>query len=374
MNWFITVVFFFNWLGNAHFCVADLYNNGDGLDRSSQWIFREDVMLKFYDAAHTADRSKELLQNQLRHFLENLQKNLSTSPVLNGFRNDPAIVVDGPKLDVNSSTNYLQRITKLKELSIFFHIASDSAGTFARHSEQFFDTAKNLSYILLLKLRQVPSTQPTPVKIMLTNYFEEMEYFHIIFSEIMDEALEYTQSILHTIQKTFIHYAEIQRSVLDWKLKIDVVCCNRYMEFSQNYSSQIFKCAAGNDLNTAADIFSITILNAKYIMRQLEFRIQQIFNCFVFGKYKIRCRFLYNAERDFQQLFMKLEELESYYAIRKKSGRTLARVRRMGQFQETPRAINVQNSEKLLKCIPPNFPVAQMPSSLRSCFYFIGHD
>ncbi|XP_068156461.1 uncharacterized protein [Drosophila tropicalis] len=313
------------------------------------------VPMKFYDSLRTSDSSKEELQNKLRNFLENLQKNLTTSTLLSGL-----------DTSISSTQNHF---LKLQELSTFFHDASETAGSFARDSETFYEVTKNSSYALLLKLRQVPMAQPTEIKILLTNYFAEMEFFHIMFSEIMDEALEYTQYVLRAIQKVFIYYADAQRYILqDWNLKPNMVCCKMYMDFLQLYSAQIFKCAADHELNIAYDVYAMAETNAKYIMRQLEFRIQRLFNCFLFKSYQIRCQFLLNAEQDFEKLFSKLEELETYFDIKTKRGRVSAlRLRR-----------NLQNENDIMEsrveiadCLPKDFPHGQMQKDLKSCFYFV---
>lgn len=195
-----------------------------------------------------------------------------------------------------------------------------------------------------------------------------MEFFHIMFSEIIDEVLEYTQNTLLAIQNTFTYFANVQGFVLDnWNFKGDDNCCKEYVEFLQLYSAQIFKCTAGHKLSVAFDVFAMTELTSKYVMHQLEFRIQRLFNCFYFGNYEVRCKFLQNAESDFEVLFNKIEELEIYYDIKTKNGRVsslrLRRRRNIENDSNVPRAH--------YDCIPNEFPLGQMHNSLKQCFYNI---
>ncbi|XP_017849079.1 uncharacterized protein LOC108604225 [Drosophila busckii] len=326
-----------------------------GLDKwhQSRSTSSEYIPSDFYNAMRLADQSKQSLHNQLRSFLENLQKNLTTSKVLGD--------VDG------NYKSTLSQMKKLYELPEFFYATADIANALARDSEQYFEVSKNCSSTLLLKLRQIPSSLPTSVKLLLTNYFEEMEFFHITFSEILDEALEYTQNAFIATQKAFVQYADVQQFVLDkWNFKGDATCCKEYMEFLQFYSAQIFKCAAGSELTTAYDVFAMTEMTGKYIIQQLEFRIQRIFNCLLFGNYEIRCTFLKDAEQDFQPLLNKIDELKIFYDIRIKHGRVSAyRLTRRGTQIYTEAFDDVTNEPK---CLPDNFPHNQMQSSLKSCF------
>ncbi|XP_030081616.1 uncharacterized protein LOC111598610 [Drosophila hydei] len=324
-------------------------------DKWAQAIKGEYIPMQFYDAMRSAENSKQAFQNQIRNFGEHLQRNLTMSNVLS-LRHENQL-----------NTEHQRR--KLHELSAFFYTAADVAGVFARDSEISFEVAKNSSYTLLLQLRQIPSTQPIPVKMLLTNYFAEMEFFHIMFSEIIDEALEYTQNILLATQKTFTYYADVQRFVLEnWNFKGDAFCCKEYMEFLKHYSDQIFKCAVGRGLDIAFDVFAMTELTSKYVMRQLEFRIQRLFNCLYLGSYEIRCKFLQNAEKDFEMLFTKIEELEIFYDIKIKNGRVSSlRQRRQAHIEE-----DATNSVKAHdNCIPEDFPRSQMHKSLKLCFYNI---
>lgn len=323
------------------------------LGAPSHLITGEHVSLNFYSSLESGDFVKNNLQSLLHNFLENLQSNLSTSSILN------ADVVSRP---VNSEL-YQYQLRRLYDLAYYFEHSSEAAGNFALKAECFFEISKNESYNLLLKLRQVPSAQrflPTAVKMHLTDYFAEMEFFHVMFSEVIDEALEYIVDTLRSIQGVFLNYADIQREVLrTWNLKSDEWCCTTYMEFLQRWSAQIFKCAADKNLYTVYDVYATTEMFTKYIMRQLEFRIQRLYNCFIFGNYQIRCQYLRKPEQDFEKLFAKLDELQQYIDIKIKKGRvSINRSRRR------------RHQQKLHdKCIPHGFPHSQMPNDLRTCFY-----
>jgi len=239
------------------------------------------------------------------------------------------------------------------------------------------------------------------VKMDLTNYFAEMEYFHVMLSEIVDEALEHIVETVQALQRTFLKYADLQRQMLrTWNFKPEESCNNRYMHFLLHWSDKIFKCSVGSELNVAYDTFAITELVIKYIMRELEFRIQRLYNCFLFGDYRIRCRFLQNPSKDFSKLFSKLEELQTYYDIKIRGGRILAnrqyfpQRRRRSKIDVETVHINFQmdndendiNDTKIeLKpiynnnnynnnidsCLPSNFPYEPIiNSNLKNCFYF----
>ncbi|XP_051862435.1 uncharacterized protein LOC132784680 [Drosophila nasuta] len=322
-------------------------------ERRMYSIRGEYIPLEFFTVMNSADLSKQNLQNQLRNFLENLQKNFTTSAMLN--------VIDYKHKSNRDQTR------KLWDLSDFFNLSADVAKTFAHDSKKYYEVVKNSSYTLLLHLRQIPSTQPTLVKLLLTNYFAEMEFFHIMFSEIIDEVLEYTQNTMLSIQNTFMYYADIQRFILEnWNLRSDISCIKEYTEFLQPYSAKVFKCTTDAKLDVVFDVFAMTELTSKYIMRQLEFRIQRLFNCFYFGNYEIRCKFLQHADRNFEILFNKIEELEIYYDIKTNNGRVSAfRLRRQSNSynEEDTDALKIHT-----KCIPKNFPLSEMHTSLKSCF------
>ncbi|KAI8114746.1 hypothetical protein FF38_04441 [Lucilia cuprina] len=320
-------------------------------------ISGEHISLDFYAAVELSDGAKNDLQELLYNFLENLQRNLSTSSILN------TVVAKPIDIEINR-----YQLGKLNDLADFFQHSSNTAGQFAQKAEHFFETSKNESHSLLLKLRQLPSAQrflPTAVKMRLTDYFAEMEFFHVMFSEIIDEALEYIVDTLRSIQRTFLRYADIQRDTLrTWNFKSDEWCCNTYLDFLQQWSAHIFKCAASSNLHVAYDVYATTETSTKYIMRQLEFRIQRLYNCFIFGNYELRCQFLRKPEIDFEKLFAKLDELQQYFDIKIKGGRVTndRSGRRRRQQDETK---NIYD-----KCIPYGFPDIQMTTSLKTCFYF----
>lgn len=323
-------------------------------------ISGEHISLDFYAAIEMGDGAKNDLQSLLHNFFENLQRNLSTSSILN-------TVVTKP-IDIQMNR---YQLGKLNDLADYFQHSSETAGRFAQKAEHFFETSKNESFSLLLKLRQVPSAQrflPTAIKMQLTDYFAEMEFFHVMFSEIIDEALEYIVDTLLSIQRTFLRYADIQREVLrTWNFKSDEWCCNTYMDFLQQWSAHIFKCATSKELQIAYDVYATTETGTKHIMRQLEFRIQRLYNCFIFGNYEIRCQFLRKPEEDFEKLFAKLDELQQYFDIKIKRGRVTinrSNIRRRRQLDES------NYSAIYDKCIPYGFPDVQMMSSLKTCFYF----
>lgn len=313
------------------------------------------ISLEFYAALKNGNDKKNNLQRTLQNFIETLQKNLSTSDILN---------VGGNNLDLESGADKLARLYGLAD---YFEYASEMASSFGCVAENFFEVAKNESVNLLQKLRQVPSAQrylPTKVKMRLTDYFAEMEYFHVMLSEVIDEALEYIVDTLRSTQTIFMRYADVQREILRmWNLRLDDWCINAYVDFLQFWSTEIFKCASRKDLSVAYDVYATTETTTTHIMRQLEFRIQRLYNCFIFGGYQIRCTFLYNPERDFHALFSKLEDLQQYLDIKIKRGRIqVARTRLLSEGQKY---------EKTYKqCIPKKFPENQMADSLKQCFYF----
>ncbi|KAH8344905.1 hypothetical protein KR067_010601 [Drosophila pandora] len=316
----------------------------------------EQIPKEFYLSIENSNEFKLNLQRKLLHFLENIQKNLTISTVFGSFQND------FPNAD-----KYIHR---LQELSMFFYEASYSVEKFAIESEKFFEIIKITSNSLLLKLRQVPKAQPTHVKLLLTNYFSEMEFFHIFFSEVIDEALEYTTTILQTIQKLFYSYADIQNGILiNWKLKHNLECCKLYADFLHHHSARIFKCATADKLQIAFDLYSVTKINAKYIVKQLEFRIQRLLNCINFGSYSIRCPFLNNAEGDFETLFNKLSELELYLNIKmKKSGIFVTNIRNHNVNSDLRKLPYLESSQQA--CLLNDFPYNQMSKQLKECFYF----
>ncbi|KAH8285928.1 hypothetical protein KR054_007389 [Drosophila jambulina] len=317
-------------------------------------ISAEHVSKEFYFAIERSDSSKEKLQHKLHHFLEKLQKNFTMSTVLSDFG----------KGDM-SAENYKVRI---HELLTFFYEASSFFGEFSNDIESFYEISKNASYTLLLKLRRIPTVQPKHVKVLLTNYFAEMEFFHMIFSEVLNDVLEYTIGTLTAIQKIFFYYAEAHSVIFcNWKLKVDLECRKLYADFIQHHSAKIFECAAGQNLKLTYDVYAVTKLNVKYIIKQLEFRIQRLFSCFIFGSYAIQCTFLNNADRDFEHLFNKLADLEMYLDIKKKKDWvSVLRHRQGSDAGEYTKAFPT-----LENCLSNDFPRSQISNRLQDCFYII---
>ncbi|XP_017062227.2 uncharacterized protein LOC108102086 [Drosophila ficusphila] len=313
----------------------------------------EHIPNQFYKAIEKSDSSKLNLQSKLRNFMENLQKNLTMSAVLTAFE--------------NTSHNADDYIIRMQELSTFFFKVSYAIEQFAIDGEAFYETSKNSSHALLLKLRQVPTAQPTLVKVLLTNYFAEMEFFHVLFSEILNEALEYSSETLKDIQNIFYYYADTQSTILqNLNLKIDLECCKLYLDFLQHHSAQIFRCATGDKLNIVYDVYAVTKLNVKYIMRQLEFRIQRLLNCLIFKSFIIQCNFLTSAEKDLENLFNKLFELEMYLDGKTKKGSILAsRLLRRNIWYDS----SIQSQSSLKDCLPRDFPRGQMSTELTKCLF-----
>ncbi|KAH8241724.1 hypothetical protein KR032_007545 [Drosophila birchii] len=334
--------------------IAGVSSNHPRLALPFHSISAEHISKDFYYTIERSDRSKEKLQHKLHHFLEDLQKNLSMSTVFSDFRkSDP------------SAANYIVRIDKLL---IFFYEASNVFGQFSNDVETFYEASKNSSHALLLKLRQIPTAQPKYVKVLLTNYFTEMEFFHMMFSEVINDALEYTIGTLTAIQKIFFYYAETQSSILhNWKLKLDLECRKLYADFLQHHSAKIFECTAGHNLKLTYDVYAVTKLNVKYIMKQLEFRIQRLFKCFIFGSYATQCTFLNNADLDFEPLFSKLAELDMYLDIKTKTGRvSVLRHRRGSDADEFSNDVPILNN-----CLLNDFPQNEISNRLKDCFHMI---
>ncbi|XP_032575222.1 uncharacterized protein LOC116801205 [Drosophila sechellia] len=352
MNWRSFIVTLLVW------SIQILQLNGTGiknLSRTRDSFRAVQVPKQFYDAIEKADFSKHSLQNKLEHFLEKLQKNFTISAVLS----------DSEDI-ITSERNY---VYKIRELSTFFYEASFSFQQFSSDIKTFYETSKNASYALLFKLRQVPTGQPTLVKVLLTNYFAEIEFFHVLFSEIIDEAMEYSTESLKRIQELFFYYADTQNNILEnWKLKTNSECCKLYVNFLQNQSSQIFKCATLDNLNIIYDVYSVTKLNIKYIIRQLEFRIQRLFNCLMYNSLNLQCKLLKSAEQDLKTLFRNLAELDMFIDIKTKKGRAAAlRFRRGNTWNNNQ--IKLEPNQNY--CLPIGFPNTQMSTELKECFYFL---
>eukprot|EP00099_Drosophila_melanogaster_P001201 NP_001036631.1 uncharacterized protein Dmel_CG40298 [Drosophila melanogaster] len=355
MNWRSFIVTLINCIV---WSIQVIQLNGTGiknLGRTRDSFRAVQVPQQFYDAIEQSDFSKHSLQNKLEHFLEKLQKNLTISAVLS----------DSEDI-VTSERNY---VYKMRELSTFFYEASFSFEQFSSDIQTFYETSKNASYALLFKLRQVPTGQPTLVKALLTNYFAEIEFFHVLFSEIIDDAMEYSTKSLKWIQELFVYYADTQNNILEnWKLKTNLECCKLYVNFLQDQSSQIFKCATVDNLNIIYDVYSVTKLNIKYILRQLEFRIQRLFNCLLYNSPNIQCKLLKRAEKDLKTLFRNLSELDMFIDIKTKKGKAAALRFRRGNTWNSNQ-IKLEPNQNY--CLPIGFPNTQMSTDLKECFYFL---
>ncbi|XP_017127223.2 uncharacterized protein LOC108145967 [Drosophila elegans] len=355
MNWFcFTFITWQIWFIQANQIIVSANRHHAGSYHLPQSLKGEQIPKEFYKAIEKSEGSKKNLQHKLRHFLEKLQQNLTMSSVLSDSDNTAANIED--------------YIIRMQELSTFFYKASFSFEQFAVDTDSLYEITKNTSHALLLKLRQVPTAQPTLVKVLLTNYFAEMEFFHVLFSEIIDEALEYTIETLRAIKNIFLYYADTQSLILqNWKLKLNLECCKLYVDFLQKHSAQIFKCAAGDHLIFAYDVYAVTQINVKYILKQLEFRIQNIFNCFRSKSFTIRCKFLKSVDRDLENLFSKLDELNMFFDAKKKKFSVSAT-----RFRQ--RTTSYDNTGKFIStlddCLPIDFPHTQMSTELKECFYF----
>ncbi|XP_075147181.1 uncharacterized protein LOC142221353 [Haematobia irritans] len=303
------------------------------------------ISLKFYEAAKNGEYNKVNLQNALQNFVENIQKNLSTS----SFVNDDYLGGDA-------------MTKRLHNLADYFEYSSDIANAFATAAENFLEVSKSESIALLQKLRQVPSAQhilSNEAKTQLTDYFSEMEYFNVMLSETIDESLEYIVDTLRFVQVVFRHYAHLQREVLQkWNLRNNVLCFNTYIDSLQLWSTKIFKCASSKDLANAYDIYSTTESTIRQIMSQLEFRIQRLYNCFIFGGYQVKCKFLRIPDRDFHPLFTKLDELQQYLDIKTKKGRIPSYRYNNNETYE---------SSKEEECMPMNLHNNQLVKTLKQC-------
>ncbi|XP_039968710.1 uncharacterized protein LOC126764092 [Bactrocera neohumeralis] len=326
-------------------------NNNKNLDTKISNIF--------YKSGQDAEIVKIKLQNTLRNFLENLQKNLTTSIILKTLDN---------KLSFERSQ---QKWQKLNDHMDFYRTASRDLQEFSFKSEMFLQISKNESVTFLMKLRRVPTGQQMlapHVKLQLTNYFAEMEFFNVVFFEILDEGMEYINNALYIIRTTFENYADIQQKILrDEHFLLDNWCFNKYFEFLQKWSTQIYKCATETRLQTVYNVFSITKVAVKYLMQQLEFKMQRLFNCFICKEYSIKCNFLRFPENDFEKLFNILKELQIYYDIEINRGRVESRrIQRSENIIRLSEKKNVNASKK--NCLPFGFPTNQMRNDLKVCF------
>ncbi|XP_054738932.1 uncharacterized protein LOC129244985 [Anastrepha obliqua] len=315
----------------------------------------ENISFLFYKSAYDADISKIKLQSTLRNFLENLQKNLTISSILKIGR---------------SEVNLERSQQKLNDHMEFFRTASHFVEEFSLKTEHFLQVSKNESASFLLKLRRVPTGHrilPPHIKLQFTTYFAEMEFFNVLFFEVINEGMEYIINALQIIRTTFDGYADIQRYVLQyWDLEYDNWCYNQYFEFLQKWSTQIYNCATSSRLEMVYDVYAMTETVIKHVMRQLEFKMQRLFNCFTLDGYIIKCSFLRNAERDFEELFTVLRDLQTYYDIAVNQGRVEIKRKRRSETL-LPSSENESDAQKL-KCIPYGFPENEMLTSLKMCF------
>ncbi|XP_054090333.1 uncharacterized protein LOC105215762 [Zeugodacus cucurbitae] len=319
----------------------------------------EKISNLFYKSGQHAENAKIMLQNTLRNFLENLQKNLTTSVILKTLDD---------KLSLERSQ---QKWQKLNDHMDFYRTASHHIKEFADESENFLQISKNESATFLMKLRRVPTGQrmlPPYVKLQLTNYFDEMEFFNVVFFEIIDEGMEYIDNALHIIRTTFESYADIQQDILNYQNSFfDNWCFNRYFEFLQKWSTQIYNCATETRLQTVYNVFAMTKVVVKHLMQQLEFKMQRLFNCFIFKEYNIKCNFLRFPESEYEELFTTLRELQMYYDIEINRGRVESiRIQRSDDMIQLSDKKMVDSSHS--NCIPFGFPTNQMLNSLKICF------
>ncbi|XP_055853338.1 uncharacterized protein LOC129917048 [Episyrphus balteatus] len=279
----------------------------------------EHISVEFFIAGENADRSQNSLNEFMDKFYEHLQLN-STHEVENIF------------LYLDQSQN----------ISI----------EFGENVKEFFNLAKNESERLLERLQNIssPPLITEKIKSQLLDYFSEMEIFKEMLCEILDDVTEFTLYSLRTVQSTLLQFGEAQNTIIERRRhsQEDNFCHNSFTEFLWQSAGEVIQCT-NTRLHITYDIFSITKLTTYHVLKMLEHRIQKIHNCFLFGNYSFRCRFVKNAEVDFEKLYTRLDELQMY---NEKQRRKIYRNRQRGGF---------------VKCIPPNFPDGQMTESLKSC-------
>ncbi|KAL9890897.1 uncharacterized protein ACN427_009696 [Glossina fuscipes fuscipes] len=324
---------------------------------------------RYYIGLEDTDRVKRGFQALLRSFLENLQKNLSTSILLNVAVNTTDVI------------EIENRHHKLTDLSSFFQYSSEQAALLADKIESCFEITKNESESYLRKWEEIRSSQPSisaEVKALIDEYLIEMQSFHTIFSEIIDDFLEYIAHVLRSVRDIFIEYADMLTDSYR-RFKATNLCYNFYMDFLQQWSAVIFKCKTATDLNTAYDVYTISETTSRHVMKQLEFRMQRLYNCLASRDYRIRCQFLRNPERDFSKLFLKLDELQQYFDIKIKRGRVNSNRKRRSDFSEDHKSVELKlkiplNRDYIStagnenKCIPIDFPYKYMSTNLKKCF------
>uniref|UniRef100_A0A1A9UN46 Uncharacterized protein n=1 Tax=Glossina austeni TaxID=7395 RepID=A0A1A9UN46_GLOAU len=327
---------------------------------------------RYYVALEDTDHVKRGFQALLRSFLENLQKNLSTSTLLNVAANTTDVI------------EIENRHHKLTDLSSFFQYSSEQAALLADKIELCFEITKNESESYLRKWEEIRWTPPsisTEVKALVDEYFIEMQSFHTIFSEIIDDFLEYIAHVLRSVRDIFIEYADIQTDSFR-RFKTIKLCYNLYMDFLQQWSAIIFKCTTATDLNTAYDVYTTSETTSRHVMKQLEFRMQRLHNCLASRDYRIRCQFLRNPEKDLSKLFIKLDELQQYFDIKIKRGRVNSNRKRRSDISEGHKSVGLKfkmqinrehnsTADNENKCIPVDFPYEYMSTNLKKCFDFL---
>ncbi|XP_012156601.1 uncharacterized protein LOC105664794 [Ceratitis capitata] len=339
--------------------LSQQYSEGENFSITDRHKIPDDnISYMFYKSAQDANEAKNKLQNVLRNFVEIVQKNLTTSVILKSFYNE---------LHVERSQ---QKFQKLSDHTEFFKIVSHDLKEFSLKSEIFLQTSKNESNAFLMKLRRIPTRQRTLSshdKLQLTNYFAEMEFFNIMLFEIIDEGLEYITNALNIIRMIFDKYTDIQQQNLQYQNFIfDNWCYNRYFEFLQKWSIQIYTCATNSRLEAVYNVFAMTEIAIKHIIRQQEFKVQRIFNCFLFPGCNIKCNFLRYAENDFQELFTIVQDLQTYYDIQINRGRVKSR--RIERSEEILHLNDLEVIDSTEQCIPYGFPENYMLSNLKLCF------
>ncbi|XP_017488270.1 PREDICTED: uncharacterized protein LOC108376563 [Rhagoletis zephyria] len=292
----------------------------------------ENISFLFYKSAFDADKAKSNLQGTLRSFLENLQKNLTTSAILKTLNREV-------NLDRSQEKKH-----KLNDHLEFFRTLSHFLKEFSVKAEYFLQTSKNESITFLSKLRRVPTSQQVltrRIKLQLTTYFAEMEFFNVLFFGIIDEGIDYIINALRTMQITIDSYTDIQRDILhNWNLEIDDWCYNLYFEFLQKWSTLIYKCAIDLKLQMVYNVYAMTETVIRHVMRQVEFKTQRLFNCLIQKGSDIKCSFLCHPEDDFEELFTSLKDLQIYYDMKINRGRVRTK-RLQGNMDSSSRRIDI---------------------------------
>ncbi|XP_067638179.1 uncharacterized protein [Eurosta solidaginis] len=267
----------------------------------------ENISFLFLKSASDAESAKSKLQSTFQSFLENLQQNFSSSAIL--------------QLPGNSTEKSHQKRQKIKNHIAFFEIASVYLMEFAFASEHFLQVTKNESIEILFKLRRYVKKAckkriPTRIKSLLTTFFADMDIFNVMFSETVDEGLEYIVQTLQIIQTAFDGYTDTQKRILLHSCyKFDDWCYNQCFEFLLKRSAYIYHCASNAGLERVYNIYAMTETITKHIMRQLALKVQRLLNCLTFNEYNIKCSFLRHTGHGFQKIYAILKDLQAYYNI-----------------------------------------------------------